>query len=649
MAATPRTLLLPALLVLVAGLFAYHGTWNNAFLFDDLPAIRDNLALTAGDWWGAAFAEGHHPLGNRPFSCLTIALDFAVFGEGPFGPHLTNLLLHLVNALLVLVTVRRVLTSGNLAGLWSRPAATSLATAVATLWVAHPLGADAVAYATQRSTLLFSAALLLALHATSRANESPHGQAWRTLAVVAVAIGMASKEDMVVAPFLVLLFERAFAAASWRAVFARIGWLAALASTWIVLAACVYEGPVNPTVGSHTPYSAWQWLTTQAGVLVHYLRLVICPWPLRGAYDWGVVGLESAVLPGLLVLALLAAAVRCWWSRPWLGWLGASFFLLLAPTSTVLPIETEILAERRMYLPMLALLVPLVLAARHLLAAKGPRHAGFVVAATATLGLGLLTRDRVAVYANEAAFWGDAYTKREPGRRTFLAAQILTNQGSMLWQQRRFDEAHACYEEAMQCPTPTAVEVMHYAVSLCHRGNRDEGLRLLRNTAEAAPDNGDVLGSLGTCLLTSHYANGEPPHDPIVGEAEAALRRAVELTPKNGAYWNSLAYALRSRNAFAEAERAYAKACALAPDHVEPFFYRAEMLARLGREAEVQPMFEELLRARPADVPLRVRLAEIDLAARNVDSARRRLQDALRIEPRNSAALDLARRLDQRR
>ena len=82
------------------------------------------------------------------------------------------------------------------------------ATAVAAIWVAHPLGADAVAYATQRSTLLASGCLLLALLATLRSHRSPRGGRWWALCVLAMALALASKEDMVTGPVLVVLFDR---------------------------------------------------------------------------------------------------------------------------------------------------------------------------------------------------------------------------------------------------------------------------------------------------------------------------------------------------------------------------------------------------------------------------------------------------------
>lgn len=635
-----------------AGLFAYWRTWNNVFLFDDRPAIDENVALLAGDWWNAAFGARHQPLANRPLTCLSLVVDFAVFGEGPFGPHLTNLLLHLGNTLLLFATLRRALQAPNLAGRFSVASAHWLATITAAIWVVHPLGVDAVAYATQRSTLLFSGCLLAALYATQAAHSGIAVARWRTLAVAAMALGMASKEDMVAAPLLLPLFERALLLPSWAALRSRAAYYAAHASTWLVLLLCVANGPHNPTTGyAATGITAWQWLMTQAEVVVHYLRLVAWPHPLRGAYNGGVVlDFGEAVLPGLAVVGVLVLVLLCWRRWPSWGWLGALFFLLLAPTSTVFPIETEIVAERRMYLPMLFVLVPITLATHHLLGKAQARVrmvAGAVSTAAVVVALALVTRDRVTVYADETTFWADAYSKMGPTRQTFLSAQIYANHGAMLWNQGRLDEAHDCFERAVACPNPTAIERMHYAVSLHYRGRSAEAIAQLRVLARLAPDKAEILGSLGTCLMASHFAENGKPDDPRLAEAEDVLRRCLAIKPKRADYWNSLAYVLRASGRLVAAEEAYRRTTELSTSRTEPFLYRAELLEQLGRSAEIGPMFARLLAARPRDVQLRLHLAEIDAKRRDLASSARLLREVLQIEPDNAKAATMLRQVEQ--
>lgn len=636
---------LPFIAVVSAGLFAWWGVWNHGFLFDDNPAIVDNAPLLLGDWWNAAFAPPHQPLANRPLACLSLVVDFAVFGEGPFGPHLTNLLLHLGNAMLLLGVVRRALQAPNLAGRFDRTGATNLATVIAMVWVAHPLACDAVAYATQRSTLLFSALLLVCLYATLRAHGSPRRWRWQALAVVAMAFGMASKEDCITGPLLVVLFERAFLVPSWAVLRTRWSYYGALALTWGVLLACIVGGPRNPTVGYSTGLSvaAGDWLMTQASVVLHYVRLSAWPSPLRGAYDWDIVrNFGAAVLPGLGVLVLLGVVVSCWRKHPWWGWLGVLFFLLLAPTSTVLPIVTEIVAERRAYLPMLFVLVPAIVLLQHVLARLGPdaaRLLGGVTTLGIVIALGLVARSHAAAYPDEATFWADAYEKRDHASRSHLASQILSNHGAMLFMQGQFEQAYPIFDVAMQCENPTSHERVHYAVSLQQRGRHAEALAELERALREAPDDPEVHGTLGTCLLQASQAAPRPGGtDERLVRAEAELRTAVALAPRRFAFWNSLGFVLQCREQWAAAEQAYRRATELSSERVEPFVNRADALLRLGRAAEIGPMFDRWLATRPEDVPLRLQLVQQAMQRKNMPWAMSLLRDVLRIDPSHAQA-----------
>lgn len=597
--------------MLAAGLFAWWGVWRGKYVFDDLPAVADNVALQNGDWWDAAFAPRHQPLANRPFACLTLVLDFAIFGKGPFGPHFGNLLLHLANALLLFAVARRTLQSGTLAGRFTAATANGIATAIAILWVAHPLAGDAVAYATQRSTLLASCMLLITLFATLLAHDAARAWPWRLLVVIALALGMASKEDFVVAPLLVVLFERAFLLPNWEAMRNHAGRYATLALPWTVLVAAMVIGPTNETVGWHTPsgITAVQWMMTQAAVVVLYARLALWPTPLRGAYDFGVeTNFVHAIGPGLVVLCGIAITVALWRRRPWWGWLGALFFLWLAPTSSILPIETEIVAERRAYLPMLAAIVPIVFGVRRLLE-RAPSWSRIAIPAAATIALGVTARERVAVHADGASFWGDAYAKRDPASRSFLAGSLIVSQAMMLSRQGRFAEADELMDRALECERLTPHGLSQYAVSLQRRGKHAEAIESLRSIVKTRPEAmADVFGTLGICLGDWWQAEGGRPDDPRVAEAEAALRRAVAGFPLRANYWNSLSNMLSVQGRFVEAEDAIRHATELQTERVEPFLRRAELLRQLGRTAEIRPMFDRLLAARPADAALRERI-----------------------------------------
>ena len=639
-----RTDLLAIAILLAAGLAAWWGVWSFGFKFDDNPAIVDNEALLAGDWWNAAFGPQHQPLANRPFACWSLAVDFAWAGPGPRGPHTTNVLLHLANMVLALLLVRAVLRAPNVAAFVPPRAAAGLALAIATVWGVHPLATDAVAYATQRSTLLAAGCLLLSLWAVVVAHGAVRRTAWRALAVVAMALGMASKEDLVGGPILGFLFDRAFLQPSFRAALANWRLHAAMAATWLMLLACVGLGPHNPTVGYATwsGASAWTWLCTQAGVVVHYLRLVFVPFPLRGAYDDGLVtNVGSAVLPGLLVLALLAVTLACWRRQPWFGFCGAVVFVWLGPTSSVMPIITEIVAERRMYVPMLAIVAPVVVVAWRGLGGKG-----VVVVALVVAGLVAATRAHARTYADERTFWADQFAQRTVGARTHLAAQILSNHGSMIFNAGQPEVAAQLFDEAMLCEMPTVEERVHHAVSLHLRGRVDAALEALEAIVANNPGHAQAHGSLGTVLLQAATAATPRADDPRLARAESLLQRAVALSPRRHSFWNALGYAAQLRGRWREAEAAYKSATELSNERAEPVVNRAVALRQLGRGQEIEPMLRAFVATRPGDVAVRLQLVQSMAAASDFANAAAMLREVLKVQPDHALAAQALRELE---
>ena len=201
----------------------------------------------------------------------------------------------------------------------------------------------------------------------------------------------------------------------------------------------LYSADRGGTAGFGVGVSFWTYAATQFQAVAHYLWLSVWPHPL--IVDYGVRWVASvgevapyAAVVAVLVAATLVALVR----RPALGFLGAWFFAILAPTSLV-PGTRQTLAEHRMYLALAPVLVVLVLA----LAAWLGRRGRFVLAAAA-VGLGWLTIQRNTVYHSDAAIWRDTVAKR-PGN---VAAR--NNYGNILSQTGRPGEALAQYEEAMR-------------------------------------------------------------------------------------------------------------------------------------------------------------------------------------------------------
>src|SRR5205085_3990733 len=142
----------------------------------------------------------------------------------------------------------------------------------------------------------------------------------------------------------------------------RGGYYAALCATWLVLVAVVWSAPRGDSAGfAGASVSPWTYLLNQSVMIVRYLRLAF--WPRGLVLDYGEplhVTFGDVAPYAITVAALLAATIVALVRNPPVGFLGAWFFLTLAPTSSIMPVSTEVGAERRMYLPLMAIVMLVV-------------------------------------------------------------------------------------------------------------------------------------------------------------------------------------------------------------------------------------------------------------------------------------------------
>ncbi|MHC4946691.1 MAG: tetratricopeptide repeat protein [Planctomycetota bacterium] len=545
-----RRVLLAAALLVIAGLAAWATSFRGVFLFDDHlwilndPQVRD---------LGATLAD---PFRSRPMLRLSIALNHAFGGTDPGGYHLVNLAGHLVAGLLLLGIVRR-----TLAGAGRGPESTWIATAVAVLWTVHPLQTESVTYVVQRSESLMGMLYLLTLYCVIRGAGSPRARAWHAGAIAACAIGMGFKAVMITAPFVVLLYDRIFLTPSWREI-ARTRWplYAGLLATIGVLAATGVLGGVigtttaarrSATVGfALQTVSGWEYLRSQPGVLLHYLRLTA--WPAGQCLDlrWRVAHSASTIVgPALLVGGLGVATLVLLWKRPRLGFIGAWFFAILAPTSSFVPVQ-DLAVEHRMYLPLAAVIAAVVLAAdgllRRFVAPPARGAAALAAVAAATVALGVATTARNAVYESEERAWRDVVAKRPLNTRAYQ------NLGQILGAQGEVDEAMDCFRRSLEINPNQHRVRFNLAYYLSARGRHDEALAHLRTAVAQSPRFFRARFNLGNALFQR-------------GDYEAAIeqyRVAAEITPRNVQPLIMIGNARSNQGRLDEAEQAFRAAVA---------------------------------------------------------------------------------------
>lgn len=275
---SPRAIFACGALIALATLAAYANSLGGPFVYDDGPAIADNVTLR--HFTSALFPPPGTTVSGRPIVNLSFALNYAISGSHGWSYHALNILIHLAAGLALFGVVRRTLSALN------SQRSTSTAFAVALLWSLHPLQTEAVTYVVQRAESLMGLCYLLTLYGFVRAMQSPTPRRWSGVSFLACLGGMASKEVMVSAPLMVLLFDRTFFSGSFRRAFAqRKNFYLTLASTWLLLAALVAStgGDRGGTFVLDLA-AAWSFWLTQFRAITHYLVLSFWPAPLIFEY-----------------------------------------------------------------------------------------------------------------------------------------------------------------------------------------------------------------------------------------------------------------------------------------------------------------------------------------------------------------------------
>jgi tetratricopeptide (TPR) repeat protein len=545
-------------LLLTAGLFAYHNSLHGEFVFDDLPAIPQNPTIRA--LWpssGVLSPPAGTAVTARPIVNLSLALNYAFDELNVTSYHAFNVAVHLLAALVLFGIIRRMLRSPVLRPRYGDHAL-GLATAAALLWVVHPLTTESVDYTIQRTELLMGLFFLLTLYCSIRTFESPRKWGWSIAAVGAFALGMGSKEVIVVAPAVVLACDWLFWSTSFKDALRRHHRLyAGLAATLAVLIFLAETRVRRAFAGPESRALApWDYLKTSSGVIVHYLRLAFWPDALAADYDgWPIATSITSVLPFfIVVVGLVGLTLFGLIRRSKLSFLGVWFFFILAPTSSITPMPSEVAAERRMYLPLAAVVVLLVLAGHALLRRlDAPRGAGVAAVAVLSVTLALVTMRRNDDYRTTFSFWSDALRKRPDTPRAHLQL------GDYFRARKEDKEALAHYLEAVRLRPRSAKAQYDLGIVLASQGRLDEAIEHYRETLRLLPENASAHNNLAAALVSRRDLDGAIEH----------YQEAIRIEPRHAIAHYNLALALGQRGRTEEEIQHLEEAVRLQPNFTQ--------------------------------------------------------------------------------
>lgn len=569
-----------AVLVAVVTLAVFWPVLGNEFTnYDDRTYVtanrhvRTGLTLESAAWaLTATAASNWHPL-----TWLSHMLDWSLYGEWAGGHHLTSLLLHLANALLLLWVLQR------MTGAPWRSAF------VALLFAVHPLHVESVAWVAERKDVLSTLFWMLGLGAWAGYARRPHAGRYAVVAVV-LGLGLTAKPMLVTLPFVLLLLDWwplgrwTDRGAAWRLAREKLLLMP------LVAASCIVTFVVQSRGGSVGPldrYPLGQRVANAVVAYAEYLRKAVWPRDLAVYYPHPGADLPAwkVLASGLVLVLVSVAVVRARRRAPYLlfGWLW--FLGTLVPVIGIVQVGTQAMADRYTYVPLIGIFIMVAWGVPDALGRTlpKPRVAGGALAVAAIAALAFAARIQVG-------YWHDSVTLFEHALHVTRENPVAHNNlGIALFETNRVDDAIAHYREAVRIDPNQASALSNLGFALVHRGRSREAVPLCERALKLRPDSAPIHNNLGLALAAEKRFD----------EAERQYREALRIDPDYAiAHGNlGLAFALQGRRE--EARREYELAVRLAPKFAEAHNNLGLVLAKEGRVEEALGHFEAAVRAKP--------------------------------------------------
>jgi protein O-mannosyl-transferase len=632
---TGRAALLCLLLVALV-IWAFLPVLGNGFVnFDDTFYVYENLHVQGGLTWESirwAFttleAGFWHPL-----TWLSIMLDCQLFGLRAGGHHLTSLLLHAANTVLVFLVFRRMTD------------ATWRSVFVAALFGLHPLHVESVAWAAERKDVLSTLFWLLTMLMYLRYAEERKGRGQRLafnlpspifylLALLFFICGLMSKIMIVTLPFMFLLLDW------WPLQRLQINpqnstlktlrplLLEKLPFLIAVFCAGLLAVHAEKAAGAYRTAAQAPLPPRIANALLSYVRyLAQAVWPsdLAVYYPYPHTFSFWPVLGAALVLLVSVIVLRAVRSRPYLtfGWVW--FVVTLLPVIGLIQLGGQARADRYTYLPLIGVFTALTWGACDLTQRwryRAPVLSG--VAAAVILVCILLTRQQVIYWKDSEALFRHALAVTQDND---LAR---SNLGSALITQGRFEEAVGHLREALRLAPAYPEAHNNLGAALMQKGQLDEAIGHFQTALRLKSDFPQAYCNLGVGLARQGRLD----------EAISALQEGLNLALGDAEARHQLAIALARKGLVVEAIVEFQKVVDRQPTNAAVQDSLAGLLLRQGREDQALVHFQKAAQIDPTLLSAHRDLGNLLLRRGAVDEAMLHYRRALAIQPTNVVILN---------
>jgi protein O-mannosyl-transferase len=622
-----------SLALIAANLIVYASVWHHDFVnYDDDQYVTSNPVVLRGlTWHGVswAFTTGY-AVNWHPLTWLSHMLDVQLYGLDPGPHHLTNLLFHIANTLLLLGLLHR------MTGALGRSAF------VAALFAVHPLHVESVAWVAERKDVLSTLFWILTLWAYVEYVRRPNLYRYGAV-LLFFALGLMAKPMLVTLPFVLLLLDfwplgrmrmRLNPAGGWA--FSGGGWDAVMDLVWeklpllaLAVAASIVTLIVHRQGGAVISLSATPLKLRVANALVSYVVYIgKMLWPVHLAVlypyaqsipGWWVAG-ALLTLVGISVAVIWAGARHPYLPIGWLWYLGT-----LVPVIGLIQVGDQAMADRYTYVPLIGLFIVVAWGIPDLLAHWPLQRIALPVAA------GLVILACAIAARSQLQYWKDSTTLWTRALAVTTGNNIAHNNlAIVLADQGKLDEAIAHYSEALRIKPDYATARNNLGLALADEGKLDEAIAHYSEALRIKPDYADALNNWGAALA----AEGK------LDEAIAHYSEALRIKPDYAGAHNNWGIALASEGKSEEAIAHFSEALRIKPDYADAHNNWAGVLASEGKLDEAIAHCNEALRIKPdyADAHNNLGVALADQG--KLDEAIAHFSEALRINPDDSKARD---------
>ena len=627
-------LLFAALVALITGLVFARALQNEFVDWDDVPTLVTNEHYRGFDrehltWMFTTFHMGPY----QPLSWFSYAIDYAIWGMDPRGYHLTNVLLHALNAALVFALGRRLMliARGDL-----RDAQTGVCLAAALgalLFSIHPLRVESVAWATERRDVLSAAFFIGALLAYLRSATSASSRIWLAISFVLCVLSTLSKGIGVVAPAILVMLDiwplRRLGAPGigWMGASARRVWIeklpfAALAVVGSIVA--IRGQAVGAGLHSSENLSLLARIPIAVRSLAFYPFKTLVPFGLAPLYEVPFNGLPRDLAFFASAALILALTIAAWMLRHrapafGLAWLACVAFV--APVSGILQAGSQFAADRYSYLACIGFALAVASLA---LPRRDSRRSKIVLAIGALLLVALvpMTRAQVAIWHDSAILW-DTELERQPN-----CSIALHNRAVLKIRASDFASAEVDLRRAVLLFPIYAEAEQNLALVLVAQKRFDEAEKHARIAIKLAPDVALAHRHLGDALLGLKR----------IEEACAAYAKSADLDPTDVQAPLRLAVLLQQVGKSDLAISVVRRTCQLMSDRALPFEFLADFLQKSGDEKGAIDAAQHGSEQSDASADTWALLGKLRAASGDAAAARTAFDRALTLEPDHAAA-----------